>query len=117
MNAGGWFYHRGDERLGPVTLDELKALVHSGAVGRDTMVWADGMAAPVAAGGMPMLFPPKADAALSWLLPVGRSGYAIAAGYLGLFSFFPCFGYLAIILALLGIRDLRRHPRRSAGAA
>src|SRR3954464_7889163 len=30
------------------------------------------------------------DAGIRMLIPVGRSGWAIASGYLGLFSFFPC---------------------------
>jgi hypothetical protein len=61
-------------------------------------------------------FPPQPsigdDAGARWLLPVGRSGWAIAAGYLGLFSFVIFPAPLALICALLAIRDIRRHPRR-----
>jgi hypothetical protein len=112
MDAGGWFYEVGGERKGPMTLGELKALVQAGTVTRETLVFADGMAAPVKAGGLPLLFAPKPDAAMSWLLPVGRSGFAIAAGYLGLFSFIPFVGYLAIVMGVLAIRDLRRNPEK-----
>ncbi len=42
------------------------------------------------------------------LLPVGRPASAIAAGYLGLFSFFPCLGLvtgpLALVFGLLALR-------------
>ncbi len=32
---------------------------------------------------------PAPDHSLDWLMPVNRDGFAIAAGYLGLFSLFP----------------------------
>ncbi|MBN2025018.1 MAG: DUF4190 domain-containing protein [Pirellulales bacterium] len=50
------------------------------------------------------------DAGMRMLLPVGRSVWAIIAGYLGLFSvlFFPA--PLAIVAGILAIRDMRRHP-------
>jgi hypothetical protein len=52
------------------------------------------------------------DAATRWLLPVGRSGLAIAAGYLGLFSVLACPGPIALIVSILAIRDLRAHPHK-----
>jgi hypothetical protein len=52
------------------------------------------------------------DAAIRMLLPVGRSLWAIAAGYFGLFSFafFPA--PIALILGIVAIVDIRRHPDR-----
>jgi len=52
------------------------------------------------------------DPLVRMLLPVGRSGLAIAAGYLGLFSliFFPA--PLALLFGILAIRDIRRHPEK-----
>lgn len=44
------------------------------------------------------------------LMPVDRSSWAIAAGYLGLFSLLPFFGIFAIIVAIIALRDLKRHP-------
>lgn len=42
------------------------------------------------------------------LLPVGRPASAIAAGYLGLFSFFPLVGFVTGVLAVfLGMKALR----------
>jgi hypothetical protein len=113
MDVGGWFYEVDGERRGPLSLDELKALVHKGTVTRQTRVFAEGMAAPVAAGGLAVLFPPQPEAWMRWLLPVGRSGYAIAAGYLALFSLIPFVGYLALLFAALGIWDLRAHREKS----
>jgi hypothetical protein len=60
-------------------------------------------------------FPVKSlgeDAGIRLLLPVGRSFWAIAAGYAGLFSvlFFPA--PIALILSIIAIYDIKRHPDR-----
>jgi hypothetical protein len=56
---------------------------------------------------------PEASAGMRWLLPVGRSGWAIAAGYLGLFSLFGgCVGPFAVIVAIIAILDVRQNPSR-----
>jgi len=58
------------------------------------------------------------DALTRAIVPVGRSGYALVAGYLGLLSFIPLLGLLAIIFGVLAIRDLQRRPeRRGMGRA
>lgn len=44
------------------------------------------------------------------LLPVGRPGSAIAAGYLGLFSLLPFVGIFAIIVGVVALRTLGRKP-------
>ena len=112
MDAGGWFYEVEGARRGPVSLAELKQLVADKTVTAATPVWAEGLAAPVKAGGLAVLFPPQPDGATSWLLPVGRSGFAIAAGYLGLLSFVPFVGVLALLFAGLAIRDLLTHKEK-----
>ena len=54
-----------------------------------------------------------ADAGMRMLLPVGRSGWAIAAGYLGLFSLFGgCVGPIAVVISIIAIRDIKTHPDR-----
>lgn len=45
------------------------------------------------------------------LLPVGRSGWAIAAGYAGLFAVLCFPAPLAIILGVIAIVHLRRNPK------
>ena len=46
------------------------------------------------------------------LLPVGRSGLAIAAGYAGLFSVFGFPAPIALILGILAIIDIKKHPKK-----
>jgi len=46
------------------------------------------------------------------LLPVGRSGLAIAAGYAGLFSVVGFPAPIALILGILAIIDIRKHPKK-----
>jgi hypothetical protein len=46
------------------------------------------------------------------LIPVGRSGLAIAAGYAGLFAVLCFPAPIALVLGILAIRDLRRHPEK-----
>ena len=56
------------------------------------------------------------------LIPVGRSGWAIAAGYLGLFAFIILPAPLALIISLVAIRDIRKSvkngkPKHGMGRA
>lgn len=56
------------------------------------------------------------------LIPVGRSGWAIAAGYAGLFSVILIGAPFALIFGILAIRDIRRsrktdHPKHGMGRA
>lgn len=44
------------------------------------------------------------------MIPVGRSGWAIAAGYCGLLSFIPGVSFLAIIFSTLALRNIRDYP-------
>lgn len=48
------------------------------------------------------------DAGIRLLIPVGRSAWAIAAGYLGLFSLIVFPAPLALIISIIAIRDIRR---------
>lgn len=51
------------------------------------------------------------DVGMRLLLPVGRSGWAIAAGYAGLFALAILPAPIALILGLIGWRDIRRSRR------
>lgn len=101
------------------TFDEpyLVQLAAAGRVHPNDLFWRHGMAAAAPAYtlapfdryfGAPRL---GDDAAMRWLLPVGRSPWAIAAGYLGLFSFLLVFGPLAIGAGVLGLRQIKANPR------
>jgi hypothetical protein len=46
------------------------------------------------------------------LLPVGRSPWAIIAGYAGLFAVLCFPAPIALVLGLIAIRDIKRHPDR-----
>jgi GYF domain 2 len=39
-----WFYARGEEYVGPISLDELQYLIALGELTHETLVWAEGMA-------------------------------------------------------------------------
>jgi hypothetical protein len=52
------------------------------------------------------------SAAVRMLLPVGRSGLAIAAGYAGLFALLIAPAPLALLLGILAVRDLRKNPKK-----
>jgi len=54
-----------------------------------------------------------ADPALRYLLPIGRSGWAIASGYLALCSFFLIPALLALLCGIMAVRDLNLHPEKT----
>lgn len=53
------------------------------------------------------------DPLLRYLLPVGRSGWAIAAGYLGLFSVLCLPAPFALLTGIVAVRDIRRNPKKT----
>ena len=55
---------------------------------------------------------PGEDPSLRMILPVGVSGWAIAAGYLGLFSVLGIFAPFALLTGILALRDIAAHPQR-----
>lgn len=69
------------------------------------------------AGLVPALAPPPPPPELpaspgsaSWLFPTNRSGWAIAAGYLGLFSALLVPAPFALAAGVLGLLQIRRQP-------
>jgi hypothetical protein len=62
------------------------------------------------------------NAGMRMLLPVGRSAWAIAAGYVGLISVLVVPAPLAILLSIIAIRHIRKskateHPKHGMGRA
>ena len=58
------------------------------------------------------------DADLRMLLPIGRSGWAIAAGYLALFSLLAFPAPFALAAGIIALRDIKKHPeKRGRGRA
>jgi len=52
------------------------------------------------------------DPGMRLLLPIGCSGLAIAAGYLGLFSVLLVPAPFAILFGVLALQDINRNPRK-----
>ncbi|RPH55856.1 DUF4190 domain-containing protein [bacterium] len=54
--------------------------------------------------------PPGSDPVMRMIAPVGRSSWAIAAGYLGLFSLLLFPAPFAVATGLLALQDIRSDP-------
>jgi len=52
------------------------------------------------------------SAGMRMLLPVGRSGLAIAAGYAGLFALLVLPAPIALVLGVLAVRDIKQNPHK-----
>lgn len=55
---------------------------------------------------------PEDDAVVRMLIPIGRSGWAIAAGYAGLFSLIVVPAPLALILGVIALWHLKKNPTK-----
>lgn len=69
-----------------------------------------GSATPI--GNAPLQYPDGYDPALKHIIPVGRSGLAIAAGYLGLFALLIFPAPLALIAGILALLDIKKYPKK-----
>jgi hypothetical protein len=59
----------------------------------------------------PSAAPPADPPSLErWILPTGRSGWAIAAGYLGLLALVVVPAPIALLVGIVALRDLGRRP-------
>jgi hypothetical protein len=56
--------------------------------------------------------PLSENAGMRAILPIGRSGYAIAAGYLGILSVIPFVGPFAILFGAIAIQHIKKNPQR-----
>jgi len=116
-----------------VSWENLVTTARAGGLGTGDLVWTDGMAQWQAAATIPGLLPaqtvtaippvrpayagppqpaPGDDPMMRMLLPVGRSFWAIAAGYLGLLSVLGVFAPISLIVGLIALSDIRKHPER-----
>lgn len=127
-----WLFEQGGKPSVPHTSAQIQAKIADGSLSPDVLVWTTGMAQWAPARSFPQLLPggvaippplprvplaympptppPGSDAAMRLLIPVGRSGWAIAAGYCGLFALIPLFAPIAIIVSIVALRDLKKHP-------
>lgn len=122
MNERTWFYLVGDEAIGPISEPVLSQLAVAGHLFAESYVWTDGMSAwtrlddldepSVVARSAPAERVPEVPSRMTrMLLPVGRSGWAIAAGYLGLVSVLLFPAPIAIAAGVTGLREIRRNDR------
>jgi len=56
-----WHYAKGNQRLGPISTEELKAMAQEGRLSPDDMIWKKGMAAWTPANSTKGLFPSTAE--------------------------------------------------------
>ena len=142
-----WFYSQDGQQRGPVTVETLRAMLAGGQVMWTEMVWSAGMAGWSPASAVPELRPPSAssgapppplppqainyagppppgqrrdigeDAGMRMLIPVGRSPWAIIAGYLGLLSPLLIFAPFALIVSIMAMRDIKQRNTHGMGRA
>jgi hypothetical protein len=104
-----WYYIVNGQRMGPVDLAQLRELLRSKQLNSKVPVWHDGLAQAMPADLLPPLMDVTGGSFLDSMLPIGRSGWAIAAGWLGLLSIVPFVGLLAIVISIVAIVHLRRN--------
>jgi len=114
-----WHVQSGETQVGPVGESELVTWVGSGQLLPTDLVWRDGMdrwapawqtqpfAATFSAGTGAVI---GDDPLMRAILPVGRSSWAIGAGYLGLCSLLAFPGPISVVVGVIAIVDIRRHP-------
>jgi len=132
------YVRKNNEQTGPFDENHVLAGIRDGVYSLSDLAWREGMAGwePLenlypSSSTPPPLPPPLAahkeqqlgdSAGIRLLLPVGRSGWAIAAGYLGLFSVLMIPAPICLVVSILAIMDIRKsksseHPRHGMGRA
>src|ERR1700704_1625281 len=136
------YIRKDHQRLGPFDDSEVLAGLRDHKYFADDLGWREGMAEwkplrdlypdeplppPIPPPPSPPPLPPAPqrlgdDAAMRMLLPVGRSGWAIAAGYLGLLSLIVLPAPAALLASIVAIWDIRRsqaspRPKHGMGRA
>ena len=113
-----WYYQAMGHQYGPLTSTQLPQAIRQGLVTPATPVFSRWTGSWQPAGIVPGLFAAERpglgdDAGMRLLLPVGRSGWAIAAGYLGLLGWliFPLAPF-ALATAVLGHMEIANNPKR-----
>lgn len=107
---------RGTQRFGPFGVDEVLAHHADRRLLSADLAWHAGMAEwrplgdVMKALGRPLPGNAEGDQAYTWVVPVGRSAWAIAAGYLALFSVLLVFAPFAVFCGVMALRSIKRHP-------
>ena len=117
---------RNGKQIGVFSASQIQTMVQGGILQPTDMGWKPGLQAWVqlsalvpGLAGPPGLPPAQSsqseqpNGCLAMVVPIGRSGWAIAAGYFGLFSL--CLGLFAPIAIFCGIRalkDIKANPSK-----
>lgn len=116
MTATVWHVVSDGRQMGEYPEPYLVNLASQGRVNPNDLFWRPGMPAAAPAHTLAPFeryFRPQKlgdDAAMRWVLPVGRSPWAIASGYLGIFSILLVFGPFAIVTGILALRQMKQKP-------
>jgi hypothetical protein len=129
---------KNNERTGPFDESQVLAGIRDGVFSLSDLAWHEGMTGWEPLGSLypspstpPPLPPPivankeqhpEDSLGMRLLLPVGRSGWAIAAGYLGLFSIIIFPAPICLLVSIIAIRDIQKnksseHPKHGMGRA
>src|SRR5687767_9534268 len=76
LMATGWCYTRGGQQQGPVTTEELQAMVNAGEVARTDLVWNESLPSWVPVSGAPGLTAAPASTAAPAESPFAAPGLA-----------------------------------------
>jgi hypothetical protein len=137
MSKVSYTVSRNGKVVGNFEYDQLKQMYETGVMQASDHAWAEGMkewttlaalfpamspppmpprppvaAPPAAPAYAPQPKPSAPNGCLALVVPVGRSGWAIAAGYCGLFSILVLPAPLAIWFGVMAIRDIKRNPEK-----
>lgn len=112
-----WHYAQGGRQIGPISQMELMALIRTGQVRPEDLVWSEGMDDWTRADMLPELW----DIAPAGHIPIGRaepkgSGLAIASLICGILGFCCCVTPIpAIVCGHIALSQINREPGRYRG--
>jgi hypothetical protein len=120
---------RNGKPVGAFDLNQVRQMYASGLLMASDFAWTQGMPDWQSLGvllgsDVPPAFPPNAQPAavqnrpaepngcLALVIPIGRSGWAIGAGYLGLLSPLVIPAPFAILCGVMAIKDINKNPEK-----
>ena len=128
MEAPAYQVNRNGQPVGTFGLSQLQTMYASGVLLPSDFVWTEGMKVwqllntflpainpppfPGPAPYAPQAAPSAPNGCLAMVIPIGRSGWAILAGYLGLVSVLLLPAPFAIWCGILAIRDIKQNPTK-----
>jgi hypothetical protein len=126
MSTSSYQISRDGRLVGSFAHAQVRQMYESGVLSPTDNAWTEGMQewkalSVIFPGVVPPPLPQNAsqaarpsspDAALAFVVPIGRSDWAILSGYLGLFSVLILPAPLAILSGFLALRDMRKNPHK-----